>query len=125
MRPDCLECVCKHLGIAQELLNEAFLGYPEFIHLFVGQMDQASAEAMKADLPLASRIREMRLRTWDGWWRFRTSTISSGEFALNYAPNIMGLLAELDERLLQHYLNEYKTEHEGDVEQRNDATPIS
>lgn len=107
MRPDCLECVCKHLGAAQELLNETFLGYPEFIHLFVGQMDQASAEALKDDLALASAIREMRLRAWEGWWRFRTNNISAKEFGEKYNPDIMDLLKDLDDQLFKHYMSEY------------------
>jgi len=104
MRQKCIECVAKHVSNAQALLDEVVLGYPEFIHKVVGQLDQASSECLRYSLALANEIRELRLRLWDGWWLYRTGQILPAAFIDDYAPDLDSLLDRLDEIILEHEL---------------------
>lgn len=63
MRPECLDCVRKHLGQAIVLMNEARLGYPDHKWLAVGHMAEAEHEA---PLEFALLIREQRLNYMGG-----------------------------------------------------------
>lgn len=106
MRPECLECVAKHLADAQINLDETLMGYPKFIHKVMGNMNQASSECLRYDLPFANEIREIRLKLWEGWWLYRTGEIGWKKFSDDYAPDIDTLLDRVDDMILCQMLTE-------------------
>jgi len=61
MRKQCLGCVLKHLGSAAVLEEEIRNGYPSYRFLLYGHMDQAAAEAWRANPTLAKVIRQHRV----------------------------------------------------------------
>ena len=61
MRTQCLGCVLKHLGAAAVLEEEIRNGYPSYRFLLYGHMDQAAAEAWRANPTLAKVIRQHRV----------------------------------------------------------------
>lgn len=61
MRKSCLGCVLKHLGAAAVLEEEIRNGYPSYRFLLYGHMDQASAEAWRANPTLSKVIRQHRI----------------------------------------------------------------
>lgn len=61
MRISCLECVRKHLGEAEVLMEESFSGYPHHAMWAVGSFSQATSEALRVYPELANQIREARL----------------------------------------------------------------
>lgn len=61
-RPSCLICVEKHLSNALILADEISQGYPQFRPLLIGNLSQASDEAVMEYPELAEQIRDMRHR---------------------------------------------------------------
>lgn len=65
LRESCMDCVRKHLSQAQILMKEILFGYDEehgYVHksLLIGHLAEAADEALKEDVELAKRIRELR-----------------------------------------------------------------
>ena len=60
-RPDCLDCVRKHVGQAIVELNESLQGYPQHRWLAVAQLAEAADEAVAAYPDLAAKLRARRL----------------------------------------------------------------
>jgi hypothetical protein len=61
MRPDCLECVRKHFNCAGSILQEMWLGYPQFLGRFDGELNNAEQECLVEDMEMAMSIRQFRL----------------------------------------------------------------
>ena len=61
MRKPCLGCVLKHLGAAAVLEEEIRNGYPSYMFLLYGHMDQAAAESWRENKWLAKVIRQHRV----------------------------------------------------------------
>lgn len=61
MRKPCLGCVLKHLGAAAVLEEEIRNGYPSYMFLLYGHMDQAAAESWGENQWLAKVIRQHRV----------------------------------------------------------------
>jgi len=62
MAATCLDCVRKHLGAADGLLDETHLGYPDYRWKVVGQLNLAESEALALYPDFAKKIRECRLK---------------------------------------------------------------
>lgn len=117
MRRQCLECVAKHVAAAQELLQETFLGYPEFIHKVQAQLDQASAEMLRRDIKFAIRIRETRLKIWDSWWLYRAGQMTFDGF-VDEIPSLDDMLEDIDGMLVEELLG-------GGIDNDNDEDEVS
>lgn len=62
MRKSCVDCCKKHLGSASVLEDEIRNGYPAYELYFLGHLDQAASEIMKASRKMAEVIREHRVK---------------------------------------------------------------
>jgi hypothetical protein len=62
MRESCTSCTRKHLANAVVLSHEVVLGYKEFAWLVVGHLCQAEEEITRANLDIATAIRQFRLQ---------------------------------------------------------------
>lgn len=90
-RPDCADCVRKHLGQAAALIQESIQGYPDHIWLAIGHIAEAEAESQGRWPDFAERLREERkkLESEDG-----------------YSPDMVALIHEVTKRVIKESTRE-------------------
>lgn len=65
MAATCLDCVRKHLGAADGLLDETHLGYPAYRWKAAGQLHLAESECLALYPDFAKKIRQCRLKVME------------------------------------------------------------
>jgi len=106
MRPECLECVLKHLQKASVVCAEVLTGYPLHVHVVAGNLDEASEEAMRYSVELANKYRNVRLHMMAGYWAYRAGLIAADAFVKDHMPDIMALLEEVENLIVTQRMAE-------------------
>lgn len=93
MRKACLECVSKHVGNAVAVMDECHMGYPQYMPLVEGHLDQAASEALKEFPILAMELRAFRQQ----WSSAMAAYLAGVKDNKQYFPDVEALLMELHE----------------------------